>query len=479
MTFRNLLSGNGKKPEFATTASPLRRIESWMFLLLIGFKCQVLWRTWGHPQGYDAGPWLQVFQATHWFAKLPGPRQLFYSYHPPLAFLIARLLEFIVLKPVEASQLLATIGMIGAACAIRGTLRRLDFFYSVIGMTFFYFSFSIPIVVWLGIETSQDSLSFGWWSLSLYLAVSIFWGPLPSQSKLVIRQGTGLAVVYGLGLLTKTTNLLAFFTPFFVIALGALFDLIAARSSNYSVHGQTPLRSILNGGGRKTVLATIIGMTGFLLALPYLYFHNYRAEGRLFPVSMEWQVSDQLTTYRAMRDADRVGFVMNMLRLPEHPKHFHVGQNADDPAMDSLPASTWFQTWRRPWQIGRPTPVPEEIGRVYYYGFVPLLFLGPIAFFLLYRRLPRPVVQFSLLLMATSLLASLFLLKFAYDYPMWPWTVFKTKYVIQAVLWLGMSFALIVECRNFLPPRFRGPLAKVAFLFLLIFMSINHLIPVY
>jgi len=90
-----------------------RRIEPHLAVLLVALKFLVVWRAWGRYQGFDAPHWLTVFRATHWFEPLPPTRALIASYHPPLSYLLGRLIYVLIPREVEASQLLSTLSILG------------------------------------------------------------------------------------------------------------------------------------------------------------------------------------------------------------------------------------------------------------------------------------------------------------------------------------------------------------------------------
>jgi hypothetical protein len=71
-------------------------------------------------------------------------------------------------------------------------------------------------------------------------------------------------------------------------------------------------------------------------------------------------------------------------------------------------------------------------------------------------------------------------LAFGWKYPLFSWGVFKAKYMIPAMLWI--PYAALVPLSEFtlVPHGFwRRSIASLAILALLVFVFVNHWLPVY
>src|ERR1700690_1477557 len=156
-----------------------RRLEHLLCATIVVLKLFVLYGVWGKLQGFDAVPWLEVFRVTHWFEPLPQPRALFASYHPPLSYLLARTIFWALPNEAAASQVLSTLALIGGFFGLRAALRRIGWLYSLPGLWLLYGGFSMPLFVWLAVETGYDSLTLTWYMGALAVFVSLFWRPVP------------------------------------------------------------------------------------------------------------------------------------------------------------------------------------------------------------------------------------------------------------------------------------------------------------
>ena len=124
-----------------------RHGEVLLALSFVLLKLHVLYDTWGRSQGYDRGIWLDMLRVVRWFEPLPPSSALSYSYHPPLSFLIGRLIYWFYPHDVEVSQIASTLAILVAFFAFRHVLRFLGWLWTLPGMWLLYGGFSIPLIV--------------------------------------------------------------------------------------------------------------------------------------------------------------------------------------------------------------------------------------------------------------------------------------------------------------------------------------------
>jgi hypothetical protein len=396
----------------------LKPIEFALTAGVVLLKLNVLRSTWGRVQGFDALAWLEVFQGTHWFHELPGVRTFWNSYHPPLSYLICRWIYAAYPHEVQDSQILSTLAIIVSLFAIRSTLRTIGILWTLPGLALLYVAASIPLVVWMAVETSYDALVLMWMTLALAISVRLFWRPIPAAWWRNLRYVGGLvllALVIAAGLLTKFNT---------TVALGIPWLVIACRRGPRRLlrEWSAPLSGVL---------------LAVLLAAPLYYDKYFRPLGQIFPQNIEWLRADDLRAALASRDADPWGFVRHMIRIPEEPI---VG--TQDPVVDSAVHSLWLQIWKRDSALGeqaRPSLAVSD----FYVRVFPVIVAGSTLLFLVRRRrMPRAWRHLGYVLLTVAVTYCVLLLYFGWKYPIWDWRIFKAKYITPAVLWIPYCVAL-------------------------------------
>jgi hypothetical protein len=434
-----------------------KRLEPLLAVFLVFLKLHVLFHTWGQGQGFDVAAWLDLLQKTRWFEALVPPRRLFNSYHPPLSYLLGRLIHTIVPGTVETSQVLSTAALIGAFFALRSAIRRMGWLSTLPGICLLYGSMSVPLVVWLAVETSYDGLVLFWFLLAFALSVSVFWLETPTkwwQRARVLYLLTFLGVTLAAAMLTKFNGLIAFTLPFLIIffrrGLRALFREFSA-----------PVTALI-------IAAVIAG--------PFYYQRYYKTEGRWIPISIEWQMPSELATLRAARDAHPWKSLAHILRYPEEKI---VG--TQDPVADSFLHIEWLHLWKRDSYLGKQSDLSLAVSDIYVVAFPFLVSAGAVLFFVRRRHIPQAWRQLGWILLTVAGLFCAGGLLFAWKYPIWEWRVIKAKYNTPVVLWLIYATAIVTSerwlmVRQTAVSRFAR---RAALCTVVVFMFANHLIPVY
>ncbi|MGH7439502.1 MAG: hypothetical protein ACRENE_27755, partial [Polyangiaceae bacterium] len=397
----------------------LRRHERLLTTCLVLLKLDVLYDNWGVPQGFDRIPWIDVFRVTQWFRPFPDPKSMFASYHPPLSYLLARCIFRFYPHEVECSQILSTAAMLVALLALRSTLRTIGVLWTLAGFVMFYCAASLPLLVWLAIETSYDSLVFMWVVLALAISVKLFWAPVPRtwwRSPRYLAGIVSLGLVLAAGLLTKFNTLFAFGLPCIV--------LVVRRGRRIRL--------------RELGLALAPIALGALLAAPLYYTRYYKPLGVLFPSAMDWRRADDLAAARKLRDADRLRFALNLVRFPREPI---VG--SPDPVRDSFIHSIWFQTWKRDSIIGPQSKLSLAVSDLYARASLFFVLPGTLLLFLRRRKLPQAWRDLGWVLLPLSAAYCLSLLYFGWKYPLWDWEPFKAKYITPALLWIPYCIGFV------------------------------------
>lgn len=440
------------------TELPRWKIIEWCFLAaLLVLRVQLLRMQWGHLQGFDAGPYMEMFERVDWFQAIPDVRASFTSYHPPLTYLLNKLIFFVYPHAVESSQMLSWLSVTGGLLFLRATLKYIGVLWTIPGICLFYLGASLPLFIFLSYVSSVDPLSFFWMMLALYLSVRLFWDLPEGRYRYGWRElllVIFLMLTLAAGLLTKFTGLLSMALPFLVI-------LVRAQRGK-----------LLQGA----VLAFALCGCTALIVSPFYYAQYYRDEGKIFPISLEWQRVETLQEVRYERDTHPIQFVSHMLRIPE--KGFWKDS---EPTMDSFFHSIWLQLWKRDAILGSQSPLSLLLSNMYIVIFFCTLVLGMVYFPVFYSRRMQAWNQLGYLLFGIALIFFLAMIVFAYQYPVWDWRVFKAKYMIPAFLWIPYCVGLIVHdtLRAIRIPWLRILAGASAVLVVFVFMFLNHVLPVY
>ncbi len=462
LRFRQLVSHRAPAPDSTMmietpSQNRYRHVEPLLALTIVSLKLRVLYANWGLAQGYDYRSWLEMFRAVDWFGRLPPPLVWGGSYHPPLSYLLARLVYAVYPHEVEASQVSSTLAIIFAFFAMREVMRRIGALYTVFGFWLLYGGFSIPLLIFLAVESTYDSWVLTWYLVVLLASVSMWWNPTPTQWWRRGRFLFGLlfcSVSLALGMFNKYSGLVAFFLPFFVIL---------ARRGVRSVFRECT----------APILASVIAVAMFA---PHYYERYYKSEGRWMPAAMDFQLVEQLKVVRAERDAAPGKFVLNVLRIPLEPR-----ENDQLPVLDSFFDSTWLHTWTRDAWLGVQPPASLAVSK-FYGRFFPFVFLAGTGYFFLRRRhLERNYRDLGLVLFLGGALYSACALYFAWKYPYWSWRIFKTKYMSGAVLFIAYVVGVALSDRRVRNSIswWRSPFESGAYYALIVFVLVNHLVPVY
>lgn len=436
----------------------LRRVELLLTTCLVLLKIHVLHDAWGRLQGFDAGPWLDVFHATHWFERLPRPEEFFASYHPPLSYLFCRWIFFVYPHEVEASQILSTLSMLGATFALRSSLRTIGMLWTLPGLSILYVGASIPLIVSLAVETSYDALVFMWFMIALALSKRLFWWRLPAafwRSPYCLARLTALAIALSAGLLTKFNGLIAFGVPFLVILT----------------------RRGFKGVLREGPVAGAAAMCAVIAVSPLYYSRYYKPFGQVFPTAIDWLRANDLKRALALRDSNRWAFILHMVRIPERSI-----TGTQEPIRDSFIHSIWLHTWKLDISVGPQAPFSLAISDLYIRGAPFVLAVAAVVLVVRARRLPVAMRDFGIVLGVIAMTFCAGQLYFAWKYPLWDWGVFKAKYMTPAVLWIAFSVGALVDTWASHRPsapfwdRFKTDAVLVL---VLAFMCTNHLVPVY
>ena len=363
----------------------------------------------------------------------------------------------LVPREVEASQLLSTLSIVGAFFALRSALRYIGCLSTLSGLILLYGGFSIPLIVWLAVETGYDGPVFFWFMLALAQSIRLFWNPPPEKWWNNARYSFGVALLgltLAAGMLTKFNSLIAVAVPYLVV---------------FVRHG---IRT-----WRRDIGPPMFALIVSVIVIAPLYAHRYmNAEGHREPAAMDWQRPLDLAAARSVRDAAPLRFLVNTVRLPDRSM-----LDSQYPVVDSFVNSIWLHTWKRDGCLGVQPQPSIRVSNFYIVVFPLPLIAGTAWFILRQRRITEAWRQVGWVLLAIAAVFCASAIAFAWNYPLWDWRVFKGKYVTPAILWIAYATGLYFDDQRYRAtrPNFKKWVEGLALGLLLTFTVINHALPVY
>ena len=416
-------------------------------------KCVLFGLRFGIIYGADSASFISTVEKFRISGILPALEFSMTSYHPPSSFMLVKMLASLTgLSSIMAAQILSFVSLIGAFLLLRSILKKINVLYSPFGMTFLYLFASLPVVLTLTMASTYDSLVFLLAVMSLHLSIDLFWSPgkvsmKNSYDKLHIIL---LFQTFVIGLLTKFTGLLFLSFPLIVILV----------------------RNDKENMVKNIATAVTIGAIAISSVLPYYYTRYYKETGDLIPSPMEWLIPNQFAEAKQYRDLDKVGFALNMIRIPA------MSYTRFNAARDSLVHAIWYDVWKvdfKPYGIFRKAP------NIIVHVLIPIFFIGLLSFFGSHRKRGSPFNDFIWILTGCTAVFILANLYFAYQNPFFGstirgWRVFKAKYSPPTILWVACICSLgITTLAGKLNKYTFGKLGSISIVSLLFLMTvINH-----
>ncbi|PIR49789.1 hypothetical protein COU79_02970, partial [Candidatus Peregrinibacteria bacterium CG10_big_fil_rev_8_21_14_0_10_54_7] len=375
----------------------------WMLLcafLILHFG--VLARYWGETIGHDSHDFLRTVIAYRHFGILVPLQATYSSYHPPLSFLLTAVLSSFTGNLATGAQLLSSLSILGAFLLLRKTLSDIHILHTAAGVTFLYSALSLPVFIYLTRASTYDTFQFFLSILTLHFSIALFWNPKQKKSTASFLQDTLLlTIALTAGLFTKYSCILNFSLPLLVLFIR--FDRKTFR--------------------KALLTCCIAGSIAIVAATPYYYTRYFKETGKWLPVGMEWHRPEDLQKTRAERDAHPLLFTAHMLRVPT--KLFGDMYSIQD----SLWHHLWYHTWKTDWYWMTQGPLSSIISTFYATFSLPLFAFGFLIFIISRHSLPRSLNHFGWIFFLHTVLLLVAILRFAYEYPLFDWALFKPKYI--------------------------------------------------
>jgi hypothetical protein len=367
------------------------RYEQWLCGALIMKKTWFFLQNLGTVYGGDAIEQMKVVDHMNLVQSL-GVRELFYSYHPPMGFLLTKLLKLATgLSTLISAQILSFACSVAAFLILRATLRQLGLLGKPAAVAFLYIAASMPVQWSLARAVTLDVFIVCFASFLLYFSVRLFADVRREEPQGLDPLSMKLAVVgiLAAALLTK-----------FAVAMG--------RGNML----------------RRCVSAASLSLCAVLLVSPYYVNRYVIPEGTLFPSNLEWLQHGQETVARQARDKDVPGFIMSVMFSDDKAYAAAEGQ----PAAVRFPKMSW--TWMHFWS-GDPHVFFLDM-TWYARGAALLAFAGALVWLARCRKSATLWLRFGSVLAAYAVLQLSGMATYLWKYPAVDWPTNNGLYIATA-----------------------------------------------
>lgn len=435
---------------------PLTLIERVLLTTFLISRGWVFYATAGVPAGFDAGAHMEMLTKLSWMHPDIAVRDSFYSYHPPMGFLLARTFHLLGLTPEVSIQIISAFFAILTFFFLRMTLQYLKILHTPASIVFLYVGAAIPLQIYLATSINLESIILSATAGVLYCSVRLFWGKKPLAEN--IRNHPASFVTFAaatvslllFAMMTKFSGFLLFAIPPFVAVLGKL--------------NRTWIQ--------KMIVAFALCFIGLTVAFPYYYLRYYKTEGSFFPNNGDWIIEDALIEARIKRDENPVLFFINFFEPA--PVHADPEKGIRHRDYDVLRFSdTWRDVWIKDQFLGDTKKSALFFGIGYLWIF-PMLMLIALPTFLLGFTNPTPWDKLGVVFLGFGALQLLAFISYMYAHPFAGWGPTKGIYIAPIVWVVGFLTGTLFG---------EGPLPLwrrlLLLLLLLTFVIVNHVIPVY
>jgi hypothetical protein len=413
------------------------RLQSWrmcellLCLVLVIGRMFLLGKTFGRELGFDTGGHLWEVENFSFERLLDlDLSACVYDYHPPIAFMAAKLVSVIFhTDAIKSIQVVSSSASLVAFFFMRATLARIRLLENPAAIAFLYLSSCSPLQIFLAHSINIDVITLAECSVTIYLSVSLFWQTQCDARQLELRNlafYAGLTLIIVLAMFTKFTGVLLTPIPFLI------YYFSPDRSNKTSVN----LRII-----RHIALAVCASA---LLVTPYYFLRYIPTTGDIFPNNFIILFPDLYAEACAKRDADRFKFFATLFGPSK--VHKTKGYAANDLKEVHL-SDTWKDFWVKNSFLKVNHGSAAVVEQVYLHGSPFLLLLGLLAFWRQGRKknhwhaLGAFLLTYSCFLFAV-LIANIYRNPYTYWYPA------KAIYVAPVTWAIGYLLACLQPLIN-------------------------------
>ncbi|PIQ76660.1 hypothetical protein COU78_05195 [Candidatus Peregrinibacteria bacterium CG10_big_fil_rev_8_21_14_0_10_49_24] len=447
--------------------SDSRRSE---LLLLCTFILARLWSFFVHMrinEGWDWGYHMDVLAANLFTVSNILNRevfQMFYSYHPPLGFLLSEPFLNSGFGLLLSAKIVSLLTSFIAFFCIRQTVKYLGLLQKPIGLVFLYGGMSIPMMVFLSRSVNLDMIIFMCTCFALHLSIMLFGkkDPAASHRKTQVRMAL-LALTIFAGLMTKFNGLLIASLPV-IVACAFGFSQILRRSPE-------ALRTVRN--------ALFISVVGVALAFPYYHWRYFLTQGTYFPHNGQFY-EDRMQGGQEIKEKDKTAYFLELFKGSQARKEQPYWRDWEMPRL----SDAWNDFWIRDHGLGTPNAFSTKIS-VFYQYVIPTLLL--LSLFLLVIQTVRKKADPVWIALGVSLLAYSVVQFTLLTYYVWKnaciWCYSsKGIYITPVILAVAFFIANLLTIQHVLPHSWQKKCLHSRWLvtaILCIVIILHHVIPVY
>ncbi|OGJ60042.1 hypothetical protein A2881_03445 [Candidatus Peribacteria bacterium RIFCSPHIGHO2_01_FULL_55_13] len=420
-----------------------------------------------------------MVQRLTWAVPYTPIRETFYGYHPPLGFLVPRLLYLIGFTPEHSIQIVSFAASLAAFFLLRATLKHLHLLSKPSGIAFLYIASSIPIQLSITTSVNLDVIIIAFAAATLYGAVQFLW-PHAAFSEAHPQCMLPLRFHHSDPLQKnhRYETVLAVFGSVAAIACASL-----TKFSGVLLLGLLPLVALAQPFHRKWFRRCTLGATACAMAVafafPYYYTRYYIPEGKFFPLNTEWAAKEETERAIAKRDEDRTQFFKELF-------HLHPAYAATDPEYSDGETNRLWDAWRDFWIRNTRTgqlrsDAAFNVGMLYMHIALWLLPAGLVVFLQRVRR-QTAWIRLGWVIVGFALIQVAALVQYIYRIPYAGYGPAKGLYILPFV-W-AIAYLIVTafqdqrllphRCRPWIPMMQRGAMGLVA-----LFVMVNHAIPTY
>lgn len=420
-----------------------------------------------------------MVQRLTWAVPDTPIRETFYGYHPPLGFLVTRLLYLIGFTPEHSIQIVSFAASLAAFFLLRAVLKHLHLLSKPSGIAFLYIASSIPIQLSIATSVNLDVIIMAFAAATLYGAVRFLW---PHEAFSDAHPQYVLALRFHhrdpLQKNHRHETVLA--------VLGSVAAITCATLTKFSgvlLLGLLPLVALAQPFHRKWFGRCALGATACAMAVafvfPYYYARYYIPEGKFFPLNTEWAAKEETERAIAKRDEDRTQFFKDLFQL--HPAYAATDPEYSDGETNRL-WDAWRDFWIRNTRTGQvKSAAAFDFGLLYMHIALWLL-PGGLVVFLQRARRKTAWIRLGWVIVGFALIQVAALVQYIYRIPYAGYGPAKGLYILPFVWAIAYLIVTAFQDQRIVPKALRGSVPKLKVVLMTavwMFVVINHTIPVY